>query len=180
MLQIRTTPALLGINTIWGRQRIEQPRGELHIEQPRAELKIDRELPKVLIDQYRCFAEAGLKRPLDLMKEIRQRNYNKFLRNIAEMNQEGDMLAQIEKGGNPIAVLGAKRAFPARDFNIGFIPQSRPEFEVTGHLEIEWQLNKPQISYEVRKPVIDYLPGRVEIFLRQWPDIDFNYINEQG
>jgi len=179
MLQIKSTPALIGINTIPGRQSIRQPKGELSVTTSRAEMRIDRELPKVLIDQYQCFAEAGLKNPTDLMKDISQWCYKCLMEGIANYNQEGDMLAQIEKGGNPMPMIAENRAFPRYDFNIDFIPKSRPKIDVTGYINIEWDIKKPVINYEVRKPVIDYQPGKVEITLRQWPSLEINFVDEK-
>lgn len=178
-LQINTTPGLIGINSILGWQSIQQPRGEQRISQPKAQMEIDRELPKVYIDQYQCFAEAGLKNPTDFTKDNVQWSYKCFLEGIAQYNEEGDMLAQIEKGINPMPIIAENRAFPRYDFNIDFIPKSRPKIDVKGYLRIEWKTNQPVISYQVRKPVIDFHPGKVEIFMRQWPDIEINYIDER-
>ncbi|MFZ5945236.1 MAG: DUF6470 family protein [Bacillota bacterium] len=178
MLQIRTTAGLIGINSSLGRQSIQQFRGEQIIRQPKAEMHIDQELPKVLIDQYQCFAEAGLKKPLDLLKEVSQYTYKKIMENIAAKCQEGDMLAQIEKGGNPLKEIARQSSFPQYDFNIDFIPKSKPKIEVTGYLNIKWEIKQPEIFYEVKKPVIDYQPGKVEISMRQWPDIEMRYVDE--
>jgi len=180
MLQIKSTPGLIGINTIHGRQSIEQPKGKLEINQPKAEMHINSELPKVIIDQYQCFAEAGLKNPTDLMKDIRQWSYKCLMEGIANYNQEGDMLARIETGSNPMPMIAENRAFPRYDFNIDFIPKSRPKIDVKmGHVDINWDIKKPIINYAVRKPVIDYQPGKVEISMRQWPDLEINFVDEK-
>lgn len=179
MLQIKTTPGLIGINTSQGRQSIEQPWGKLEINQSKPKLHIEKELPKVIIDQYECFAEAGLKNNTDLTKDIGEWSYKCFLEGIANYNQEGDMLAQIEKGGNPFPIIAENRAFPSYDFNIDFIPKSRPKIDVTGYINIDWDIKKPIINYEVRQPVIDYQTGKVKISMRQWPSIEMRYIDEK-
>lgn len=175
--QIKSTPGLIGINTISAKLSIRQPRGRQEISQPKAELYIERELPRVIIDQYQCFAEAGLKNPTDFAKDNGQWSYKCFLEAIARYNEEGDMLAQIEKGSNPFPVIAENRAFPRYDFNIDFIPRSRPKIDVTGYLNMRWKINKPLINYEVRKPIVDYERGKVEIFMRQWPSLEIKYID---
>ncbi len=72
MLSITTTPALIGINTALAKIEIQQPGPDvtMHTEHPRVEIK--NELPKVIIDQYEPFAEAGLKNFLDLTREMAQ------------------------------------------------------------------------------------------------------------
>ena len=108
-LQINTTPGLIGINSIAG-SGSSSP-GEQRISQPKAQMEIDRELPKVYIDQYQCFAEAGLRILLILPKIMSSGLINAF-RGIAQYNEEGDMLAQIEKGINPMPIIAENRAFP--------------------------------------------------------------------
>jgi len=178
-LQINTTQGLIGINTIKGRQSIEQPKGELELSQPKAELQVESELPKVIIDQYECFAEAGLKNSTDLMKDISQWSQKCLMEAIANYNQEGDMMAQIEKGGNPMPMIAENGAFPMYDFNIDFIPKSRPKIDIIGSLNIEWDIKKPIINYEARKPVIGFEYGKVDISMRQWPNIEINYVDEK-
>jgi hypothetical protein len=156
-----------------------QPRGELTISQSNSQMHIDKELPKVIIDQYQCFAEAGLKNNTDFRREYSQLNYKSFMDGIANYNQEGDMLAQIEKPGNPLPAIAENRAFPRYDFNIDFIPKSRPKIDVTGYINISWDIQKPIINYEVRKPVIDYHPGKAEIYMRQWPSVEIRYVDEK-
>jgi len=180
MLQIRTTPALLSLNTQNAKLNIEQPRGQQSIRQPKPELKIDSELPKVKIDQYQCFAETGLKNPTDLMKDIEQWSRKKWLEGIARRNREGDMLAHIEKGGNPIPALAENGAYPVYDWNIDFIPKSRPKIEVTGHLKINWDTKTPKISYKVNKPQIDYLPGKVAISMLQYSSVEIRYLDKKA
>lgn len=179
MLQINTTPGLIGINTILGRQSIEQPQGELTVNQAKSQMHIDRELPQVIIDQYECFAEAGLKNNTDLRREISQLSYKCLMDSIANYNQEGDMLAQIEKPGNPLPTIAENKAFPQYEFNIDFIPKSRPKIDVTGHINISWDIHKPTINYEVRRPVVDYQPGKAEIYMRQWPRVEIRFIDEK-
>lgn len=178
-LQIKTTPGLIGINMELGRQTIRQLRGELKIRQGKAEMHLDRELPKVLIDQYQCFAEAGRKNNRDLMQDIVSRARQKWLQGIERRIREGQMLSHIENKGNPIPAIAVENAYPQHDFNIAFIPKSRPEFTVEGHLNIQWKITEPEIAYQARKPMITYEPGGVDIFIRQWPNIEINYIDEK-
>ncbi len=179
MLQITTTPARLGMKTYNAHLEIQQPRGQQSIEQPRPEMKIDRELPKVIIDQYQCFAEMGLKNPTDLAKEISNWSRKKWLEGLARRREEGDRMARIEKGGNPIPEMAREKLNHQYQFNVDFIPKSRPKIEVTGHLNIEWDIKKPIINYKPNKPIVDYTPGYVDIYVEQWPDIEIRYVDER-
>ncbi|SHH69849.1 hypothetical protein SAMN02745135_01724 [Caloranaerobacter azorensis DSM 13643] len=177
-LQITTTRVMIQINIIDGKMSICQPRGEQNIHTTMPKVRIEFEKPKVIIDQYQCFAEAGLKNYLDLTKEAARFGYQKVLEGIARIAEDGDRMAQIENGMPPaIPELAEKNAWEELDYNIDFIPKSRPKIDVEGRLKIDWELGKVNIDYKVNKPIINFQRGKVEIYLKQKPSIKIRYID---
>jgi len=178
-LQINTTWAKIGINTSRAKISIEQPKGELTIKQIKASLNIDREIPRVIIDQYQCFAEAGLKNLEDFTKEYAELGRQGVLEGIGRRATEGNMMAEFEKG-NPISKIAEQNAFPIYDYNINFIPKSRPKIEVKGYLNIDVELGKVIVNYKPNKPEIKYKHGNIEFYLRQKGNIKIRYIDEEA
>lgn len=181
-LQISSTPALIGINNIKPIQHIEQPKGEQSIQQVPAKMHIDRELPKVVIDQYQCFAERGLKNSGDLARDNAQWAQKIAFEYIGRIAAEGDAFGRIEDGQSAYDVLAdiaSSNAWPQIDYNIGFIPKSRPKIDVTGHLSVSWELGKAIHDYKPQKAIHDYQTGKVEIYLRQKNSISIQYIDEK-
>lgn len=177
-LQITTTKPIIGIQTTNGQMSIQQSRGEQTIRTTMPKANIKSEKPKVIIDQYQCFAEAGLKNFLDLTKENAQLGGQRALEAIARIAQDGDRLAMIQKNMPPaIPEIAEKNAWDELDYNIGTIPKSRPKIEVTGDLKIDWVLGKVNIDYKANKPSIHYKMGRVDIYLRQKGNIDIQYVD---
>lgn len=179
-LQINTVKPLLEVNVTRPGMSISQSNGEQTITTAKAKLNIQSEKPRVIIDQYQCFAEAGLKNYLDLTKEGARLGAQKAMEAIARYIEDGDRMAQIENG-TPQAIpeLAEKNAWkPQQVFDIGTIPKSRPKIDVEGSLNIEWQMGNVNIDYKVNKPKIDIRPNKVEIYLKQKPSIDIRYINE--
>ncbi|MFZ5753278.1 MAG: DUF6470 family protein [Bacillota bacterium] len=182
-LQIHTTWAKIGINNIKPVQSIRRPRGEQSIQQIKAEMIIDQELPKVLIDQRQCFSEAGLKSPQELSDEYAQLGRKLVLEGTARRAEEGDRLGRIEDPipfRTLIADMAEENAWPVIDFNIDFIPKSRPKIEVTGYLKIDWRLGGAVTEYKPRKAITQYQPGKVEIYLRQRGQIQISVIDEKA
>ncbi|HHV72112.1 MAG TPA: hypothetical protein GXX38_05805 [Clostridia bacterium] len=182
-LQIETRPLLLGIKTQKPVQSLEQPRGEQDIRQVKAEMIIDREWPRVIIDQYECFAEAGLKGNLDLAREYAELGKRVVLEYTGRIAQEGDRFGRIEDGLPAraiVAEIAERNAWPEYDFNVDCIPKSRPKIEVVGHLNIDWRLGGAEIDYRPRKTIHYYQPGKANIYVRQWNSINIRHIDERA
>ena len=178
-IQITTTKALIGINTTRGKQTISQPKGEQTIKTTAPKLKIRREAPRVIIDQYQCFAEAGLKNYIDLTKEYADLGHQYAMEGIARRVEDGNRMAMIQKNmPDAIPELAEKNAWdPQAEFNMGTIPRSRPKIDVEGSLDIDWEMGNVDIQYTPQKPIIDFNPGKVEVYLRQKPSIEMNYVD---
>ena len=168
----------IGINTYNGNFDIRQPQGQLSIKQIKAEMRVDQELPQVIIDQYQCFAEAGLKNTIDLTKANAQWAYQKWIEGIGRRCQEGEMLAAIERG-NPIPDIAENNAYPIYDYNIDLMPKSRPSIDFTGYIDINWQLGGAEVNYQPQKPMIEYQRGKVDIYMEQWPNLEISYVDEK-
>lgn len=179
--QIQSQAAKISINTTKGSFHMQQPKGKLNIETTYPKMQIDRKLPRVIIDQYQCFAEAGLKNIFDLTREYAQMGKQKALEAIANINQEGDRTADI-CSGIPEAIpeiAQSKIGSDEKEFNIDTIPKSRPRIDVEGHLNIAWEIGGTNINYIAQKPIINIEKNNVEIYLRQKPKLDIRYIDER-
>ncbi len=179
--QINTVRGQIGIETQKGQMNIQQPKGEQSIEQIPAKMEIDREAPKVIIDQYQCFAEAGLKNIEDLMKEHVQLSKQATMKAIARIAADGNRLAEVQNDmPSAIPELAEKNSWTEqKQFGFDLIPKSRPKIDVTGHLNIHWNLNGAKIDYRPQKPIVDIQKNKVNIYMKQWPSIDIRYVDER-
>ncbi|HHX96261.1 MAG TPA: hypothetical protein GX687_02195, partial [Clostridia bacterium] len=128
-LQIRTIPTQIGLRTTPPVLEIKQPRGELEVKQQKTELVIEREPVKVHIDQKACFAEYGIKNTVEMVRETAELAWQRMER------------------------------FNDHEWNIAFIPEEQPNFEVTGDLKLDWRIIEGFIHYTPRFPEITYYPG---------------------
>ncbi|MCX7841767.1 MAG: DUF6470 family protein [Clostridia bacterium] len=181
MLRIEQTHAKTGIESTPSRLEIETQNATLELKQKHAKINIRTELPKVLIDQYECFAEAGLKNTADFTREMAQRGYQQVMEFIAKTAADGDRLAAIERGGNPIADICERDAVPEHEFGLDTIPKSRPRIDVKGELTLDPERNSEGVnngvegSYTPGRVDISFTPARVSIYMRQYNSIRFSY-----
>ena len=129
----------------------------LYINTTFLKVHIEREMPRVIIDQYECFAEAGLKGSADFMKEYAELGKQVVLETIGKIAQEGDAMAQIENGKDMIAELAFEKMFDdEKELIIDCIPKSRPKVDVAGDLRLEWEMGSVEIQ---KKRVLAYKVG---------------------
>lgn len=180
-LSITAIKAQLNINTTNAYIEIKQPKGQLSITQTKPTMAVDRQLPKVLIDQSQQFSEAGLKKWLELTEEYAQLGQQQAMKGISRIVEDGNRMAQIQRIMPPaIPELVLKNSTSPRvEVNIDFIPKSRPKIDVEGYLNIDWQLGKTDINYTVGKPIIECTPGKVDIYMKQYPKIEIKYIDNR-
>jgi len=180
-LSITTIKGQIGIETTNAYLDIRQPKGEQSIRQIKPQMIIDRELPKVLIDQSQCFAEVGRKPWSQVAEEYAQMGRQQALEGIARIVDDGNRMAMIQRGmPEAIPEIAFKNSMPKQhDFNFAMIPTSRPKIDVTGYININWQLGGVEYSYIPRRPEVDYYPGKVDIYMKQYPKIEIRYIDNR-
>ncbi|MFY9277978.1 MAG: DUF6470 family protein [Caldicoprobacterales bacterium] len=177
-LRITQVFGQIGIDTYRSWMDIRQTPPKAHIEQRKPELSIEGKLPKVYIDQTQCFTESGLKPPLQLAMDFNMEGKKAAFEAIGRIAQEGTRLRSIEKGGNPIAEIAYEKS--QRDYEITMVqmPKSRPDIEWDlGYLKIDWKPNPAKIEWETYTTAqINATKHRVDIYMKQWPDIKIEYI----
>lgn len=119
---------------------------QIQIHQTFAKVLLTQEHLKVKINQDKCWEEVNLGSTQSLIDKSAKAGYEAVLRYIEKTAQNGDKLAQIEKGGEPIIDICIEEAFPSYDYNVDIIPKSRPE-----------------IYFEGGKVYIDFEMGKVDI-----------------
>lgn len=178
-LTINTTSALIGIERTPSRLDIQTQNAQLELKSNKVKVSIMTEQPRVLIDQYEARASAGLKNNHDMVKEAAQRAYQQVLEAIGRKAEDGDILAAIERDGNPIAEIAARDAWPQREYGLDFIPKAGPRFEVTGSVKIEWNVEEIKKGvegfYRPGRVSINFHPSVVKIYLRQYPSVKVRY-----
>lgn len=168
-IQIRQTPALIGLETTAGSMSISQPKAELQITTTPGEWNIHQSGPDVNIDQ----SEARAAYTGGTLREMNQRIYSGveqlWLQGIANRMEQGERMLEFFKPGNTIAdVYGS-------DWRKVPYPETRAPASIDNvHIDIkavpvqmEYRKAEVNIQAEAHAPEINYTKSTVEIYLRQ-------------
>lgn len=176
-LRITTTDALISINTTPTKVKITQPRADFEMHQKQAKVITKMEPGQIIIDQSQCFNEAGLKNNVAFLDDMKQRATQDFLQGIDRTTSEGNTMAAIENNVNALAEIALNNSIQTYDFNIDFIPKSRPIIDFKGgRIDIQVDEGYVEIKAKPNLPTIDVEVGGIEFYLRQKPDIKIEYI----
>jgi hypothetical protein len=164
-----------------GQLNMKNRAARLEMHQEQAALEIETRRPVLEIDQYRSMAQMGYKKTADVTLELAQRGRQAAMEYIAAKSDEGNRLKAIEKGGNAIREIAMNKAWPQKQRQGGFIPIVGPEFHATpGKVMLTPPpvKNPVHIGYEAQyipgELNIQYQPAKVEIYIMQYPEINFD------
>lgn len=182
-LSINTTPARLSIETIPGKLQIDTRKAKLERTQEQAKVSIETEQPQILIDQYECFAEEGLKNNIDLAKDLSQRAYQSAMEYIAKKAQDGDEMAKIGNKASIMLDIIKNDSIKTYDFNMVTIPKSRPKINVTGgtvDIQVEplndiGKLNGVSTRFTPGEITFNNTPSTLNIKVQSYGSINISY-----
>ncbi|QSS99615.1 hypothetical protein IMZ31_16320 [Pontibacillus sp. ALD_SL1] len=178
-IQIRTTPAKIGLTIQNAKHTYKQPQAEQQIQQPGANLSIKQEPPKLSIDQTKAWQNIGLKSVFVRAEEYANRAKQTGLEHIATIAQEGDELMRIENGGNPIASQAKRVVDGLWQFTIQ--AGGRPAYDLvdlsfeTGGAKIDVQRNEPILKANRREPQFQYERGQVTSRMEQYSNVEIDF-----
>jgi hypothetical protein len=179
-IRMQQTYAQLGLNIKKPVQEIQQPQAELNLRQEPAVLDIQQAKGRLTIDTSEAQANIDLRGSLRRTRDNAEYGYQKAMEAIAQIAQEGDRLAAIERGGNPIADIAFEESIIYDNTEI------IAEGSIVGDgIEIRYDLQPAKIDVQVRgkrmdpvihKPIHNYTPGKVEGYIRQWNSLQIDFV----
>lgn len=179
-LVMQSQPALINITQHKSTQEIEQPHADLSIEQPKADFNIRTVKGKLTIDQTKAWEEMNLMNILRRTEINAQEGYQGLMEGIERRARQGTELMKIENKGNPIVNQAIENGHDQmKTISLKYIPSP---FSVTfsyepSRVEIDSKMNRPIIHSIANKPIHNYEPGKVEITMKQYEDLQIDVVN---
>lgn len=176
ILQIRQTPALIGIDADLGKFSITQHKAEVNITTTQGELSVHSSRPELTIDQSRARAAYNGGSVLDMNKRIYSGIQQLYLQAIARRVEQGTRMAEFFKPGNSIAEV----------YGTDTEPNSFPEPCGTAsydNVDIHIETRAPEINYRPAQvdiqvnrydPEIEYIRGKLDIYMQQYASLQFS------
>ncbi|TMV47172.1 hypothetical protein FE783_23305 [Paenibacillus mesophilus] len=173
-IHYRLQHAKLHIDADLGKYDIQQPRPtfemkridpKLDIRQPRGDLQVDAS------KAWDALAHGG---NLEMMHRIYSSARNVAMDGIARIVENGNKLAAIHLGGEPIADNAQEglAGFPEMDY-AG--PASYDNVDITytaRKAEIEVTPGRIEFNTKVNNPIVEYNRGKMEIYMKQYPNVE--------
>ncbi|OKP98447.1 DUF6470 family protein [Paenibacillus sp. P46E] len=175
ILQIRQTPALIGIDADPGAYSISQPKAEVNITTTPSELTVQSTRPELKIDQSAARAAYYGGGMLEMNKRIYSGIQQLYLQGIARKVDQGNRMAEFFKPGNTIAEV----------YGTDTEPNSFPEIRGPAsydNVDIHFETRAPQIDFrpaqvdiqvERHRPEIEYTRGKLNIYMQQYASVQF-------
>lgn len=177
MLQINSQRAILGIETNNAKIEYTNPKGSWDMRTVKAQMEVSPGWAQVRIDQTIPFAEAGRKTLSMLVADYADLGKQAIYEGTARRAQEGDLMARPPYG-DAIKRIAISNLPTRADFNIKFIPQSRPEIDfVNLEKEISWQIGGSERTFHKGKGDFNYQAGGVNVYMEQYNSIDIQFID---
>lgn len=176
LLRIEQTYGRIGVETYNSQLEMRAQQSKLEMQRTDPQINIQKQQPVVKIDQHACFATAGLKNVFELTEEAAQMGHQQVLQYTAKKAIEGDMLANIKGGGNPIAEIARSNSYEQHEFNIDLIPKERPHIEVEGYIKLSFNEGQLQINFKEANININFSQSKISFYLNQKPSLNIQYV----
>lgn len=175
ILQIRQTPALIGIDADPGTFSITQPKAEVNITTTPGELSIQSSRPELTIDQSRARAAYNGGSVLDMNKRIYSGIQQLYLQGLARKVEQGNRMAEFFKAGNTIAEIYGTDTEP-NSFPEPLGPASYDNVDIyfdTKAPEISFRAAQVDIQVERHRPETEYTRGKLNIYMQQYASVQY-------
>jgi hypothetical protein len=173
-IQIHQQYGKVGIETTNAVQLMEQPRAtyEVNTERPQVDIRSPR--GELTIDQSRAFDAAGLGGALEVMSRIYEQAKGIALQGVADIVENGNQMANIHTHQDAIAAIAGAESIKESQFEIrGEASLFNVDTRYVAHKpEIQVTDGKVNILTHPNMPVTNYVPGKVNMYMLQWPRVD--------
>ncbi|WP_238651128.1 DUF6470 family protein [Paenibacillus piscarius] len=175
ILQIRQTPARIGIDADMGSFSITQPKAEVRITTTPGELTVQSTPPELTIDQTRARAAYNGGSVLDMNRRIYSGIQQLYLQAIARRVEQGTRMAEFFKPGNSIAeIVGTDTESNSFPEPCGPASYDNVDLQYTATPpEINFRPATVDVEIERHRPETEYTRGKLDIYMQQYASIQF-------
>jgi len=173
-IQIRTTNAQLGYDRepVVFEQR--QPRADVQMRQVSAQQSITSPRGELTIDQSRAWDALGVGPVREAMNRIYDQAQSIFLQNLARKVEQGNRLAAIHTGGNPIADNAQELLFSFPEFDYyGYASSGNVDFRYVAHQAIiDVELGGVEMQAQANSPELYARQGNMNFYMIQYAKVE--------
>jgi len=170
----------IGMDTTRPRMEIENTRSRVDIETESAKLQVSSEKPRVIIDASECWYERGFKKPERFTADNAAYGSRKLTENIGMIANHGRRMADLGRSPDTrtlIAQIAKEKSARPMELRFMTVPQSRPQIQVTGYIDMNWEPNDIRFRVSRHDVSTHYQKGQLNVYMRIWPEVQINFID---
>lgn len=175
IVQIRQQHARLHIDADLGRFQIRQPKPELNIQVVKGSYELETPKGDLRIDTGRARDALLVGNHLEFMHRIYTEAFQVGLEGIGRIVEEGNRMADIPRNFDAIPEIAFDNAF--MDFKMVNEPPAaydNVDIDYTANpAKIRIEPNRVQIEAALHRPEIEYIRGKMEIYMDRMNSIRF-------
>jgi hypothetical protein len=177
LIEIKSIPMSMEFKINKARYEIVSTHATFEMTRDKGGLKMQMKPTKLNIDTVEARYSAGIKSAMRSVEDSAQKGIQAAYKATARYAEEGNLMLDINFMDNPIPEIAMRRFMSDVDFNIGFIPSTRPDISwEPGELSINFEMDKLNFDWNVERPQINFIPGSIEFIINEYPRVEINYV----
>lgn len=179
LINIESTPIQYKIHMEPPRLEMRQAQNpSVQLESQPVRLQLRSRNIQVQLDTTAMRESMGLRSVGAFLSDQAGRGRQAALDATAELARFGRQVGAIEDGVT-IAQLVAQQILQQPGTVTAFIPSVGPEISwLPGGVELAYQPPQLETDWQTNKNVLDYIPGKFEVVIEQYPTVEIEYLGE--
>ncbi|MCI8481345.1 MAG: hypothetical protein HFG08_10840 [Oscillibacter sp.] len=178
LIEIKSVPIEIEMKMSHARLEYTQGSVDLEISRNKGGLSIKSRPIRLNVDTFEM-RNSILPSPATSIEQAAEKGHQAAYQATATYAQQGELLLKAKIGENVMAQYEAKALSPHMDSQPGltFIPTVGPDISWDpGELNIRFEMDKLNFDWRVNQTQLEFVPGDIEITVKQQPDVIIKYI----
>lgn len=177
LLRIQQIPIALDFKVNNARYAVDADPAAFRINRQDGGLKISKQPGQLYMDYTAARASMGQKTNAQLVKQFAADGKQAAYEAVGTIAQEGNLMAEYYKGGNPIAQIAAQSMQSDVEVGIGFMPsvpvsiEYRPE-----ELELKYQADQLHFDWRTNQIDSEYSRWNIDYVVKEYPHVNIEYV----
>lgn len=178
LIEIKTIPIEIEMKV--NHAHLEYARGtaEMEVSRDRRGLSIRSRPIRVNIDTFEA-RNSVVPTAATSIQQAAERGRQSVYEATAAYARQGRMMMETKIGEDVIRQLAAASTGVGQDVNVNidFLPKTGAELSWDGgEMRIRYEMDKLNFDWRMQKAKFEFIPGDIEISVKQWPDVLIKYV----
>lgn len=177
LLEMKTIPISFELKINKARYEIATTDATFELKRDKGGLQIQMKPARLNIDTIEARYSAGIKSAMRSVADNAKKGVQAAYEATAAYAREGRLMLDVDIMDNPIPEIAMRKFFSDVKFNLGFAPSVGPDISWDiGGISMNFEMDKLDFDWNIERPQIEFIPGSIEVIVKEYPKIEVNYI----